>query len=115
MRAHLRIVWTFATGAMVAGLLTGCSDRQPTSPEASGATMARGGGNGSSDPTVNSVDPDSATQDTTLDVSVFGSGFDKGSRVSFERGGQAAEKIRTNFTTFVTSKKVIANISIAAF
>jgi probable HAF family extracellular repeat protein len=50
----------------------------------------------------------------TLDITVNGSGYDQGSVVTLERQGVPAGKITTNATTFVTSRKLIANITIAA-
>jgi probable HAF family extracellular repeat protein len=66
------------------------------------------------DPTVTSVVPDSAARGVTLDVSVRGSGFDAGSAVTLEREGAPAAGITTNSTTFVTPRRLVANISIAA-
>jgi probable HAF family extracellular repeat protein len=60
------------------------------------------------------VVPDSSERGITLDVAVNGSGFDQGSVVRFERQGVPAAKITTNSTTFVTPRKLIANITIAA-
>lgn len=68
----------------------------------------------SGDPVVSATDPASAPQDTTLDVAVTGSGFDQGSRVDFGIDGVTTEKVRTNSTTFVNPKKVVANVTIAA-
>lgn len=85
-----------------------CSDQQPTLPD---IRAAAGGGSGGV--SVTAAVPDSATQDTTLDVVVSGSGFDQGSQAQWARSGVLSPKIRTNSTRFVTSKKLIANITIA--
>lgn len=85
-----------------------CSDRQPTMPTIRAA--AGGGGGGVS---VTATDPDSATQDTTLDVVVNGSGFDQGSQAQWAIAGVPAAKVHTNSTRFLTPKKLIANITIA--
>lgn len=63
--------------------------------------------------TVTATEPDTATQDTTLDVVVKGSGFDRGSSAQWAIGGVPSTKIRTNSTRFVTSKQLVANITIA--
>ena len=68
----------------------------------------------SGDPVVSSTDPASAPQDTTLDVAVAGAGFDLGSRVDFGIDGVTTEKVHTNSTTFISGKKLVANITIAA-
>jgi hypothetical protein len=67
----------------------------------------------SGDPIVSSTEPASAPQDTTLDVTVTGSNFDAGSRVDLAIDEVTTDKVRTNSTTFVTPKKLIANITIA--
>ena len=92
---------------VVVGALA-CSDGQPTLPD---IRAAAGGGDGGV--SVRATDPDSATQDTTLDVVVSGSGFDQGSQAQWAIAGVPAAKVRTNSTRFVTSKKLIANITIA--
>lgn len=94
--------------------LIGCSEQHPTTPDISGISAAKGGNGGKGDdPTVTGVDPTSAPQDTTLDVRVFGSGYERGSKVVFERGGVAAEKVTTNSTRFVSSGELVANVTIA--
>jgi len=67
----------------------------------------------SGNPVVTSTDPTSAPQDTTLNVTVSGSDFDRGSRVDLVLDGVPTDKVQTNSTTFLNSKKLIANISIA--
>jgi len=89
-------------------LLSSCADREPTLPPISAA--AGGGGGGVS---VTATDPDSATQDTTLDVVVSGSGFDQGSQAQWAIAGVPSAKVVTNSTRFVNSKRLIANITIA--
>lgn len=91
----------------------------PTSPDA--PTLARGGkpgGGGGAEvvPTVAAVDPDSASQDTTLDVLVYGKDFDDGSRAEWLISGtpNPSPRIQTNSTTYVNSMRLIANITIAA-
>ena len=89
-----------------------CTDSAPPSgPSLSGIAAARAaGGNG---PTVKSTDPDTATVDTTLNVRVFGSGYDQGSRANWAFKGVISEKIVTNSTQFVSSTELVANITIA--
>ena len=58
--------------------------------------------------------PSNAAPDTTLDVQVLGSGFDRGSRVTFERGGVADPKLRVNSTQYRKSTELVANVTIAA-
>jgi len=79
------------------------------------AKGGRGGGGGSSDPLVQAVAPAEAPQDVTLDITVTGSGFDRGSGVRLEVPGTGAPApgITTNRTTYLTPKKLVANITIA--
>jgi probable HAF family extracellular repeat protein len=88
-----------------------CTDKAPTGPSPSGIASARSaGGNG---PTVKLTDPDTATVDTTLNVHVFGSGYDQGSRADWAFRGVVSGKIVTNSTQFVSSTELVANITIA--
>jgi hypothetical protein len=91
--------------------LAGCSDATSTPETPFGPSFARPG---SSDPTVATVEPSSAPQDTTLDVIVNGTGFDNGSVVTMLLEGEATAKVVTNHTLFVNNKKLVANITIAA-
>jgi hypothetical protein len=63
---------------------------------------------------VSSTSPDAATPDTTLDVHVLGTGFDRGSKVSFSRDGVVDPKLGVNSTTYRTSGELIANVTVAA-
>jgi hypothetical protein len=110
---------TVTATALAAALgLSGCQHDVPTALHdavaAKSANAGGGGGGGDKDPTVDSVFPDSALQDTTLDVEVSGSNFDDGSQVSFERDGVAAEKVKVNASTFINSKKLLANVTVQA-
>lgn len=64
---------------------------------------------------VSAAQPDSATQDTTLDVTISGSGFAAGSVAQWARGGVSdPAQVRTNSTRYVNSRTLIANITISA-
>ena len=79
-------------------LLGACQVDRSTSawPGADGAALARGGGtSGSTAPTVSAASPAQARQDTTLDVTVTGSGFTTGARATWALNGD---------TTFVHVK-----------
>jgi hypothetical protein len=93
--------------ASLAALLAACADplESPQDPDF---------GKASSAPTVTSADPAEATRDTTLDVTVTGSGFDAGSQVDFLLGGAPDPKVRTNSTRYVSSKQLVANVTIDA-
>ena len=78
----------------------GCAEPQSTEPDSFELASARPS---SGDPTVASADPAAAPQDTTLDIHVFGSNYDAGSRVDFARGGVVDPKLQVNSTTFRSS------------
>ena len=68
----------------------------------------------SGSPTVKSANPDSSMQGTTLDVHVFGTGFESGAAATWQLNGVAnPNKVRTNATTVVSSTELVANITIA--
>lgn len=71
-------------------------------------------GKAAANPTVTAATPASATQDTTLDVQISGSGFDSGSAVQFLNAGAADARVRTNSTRYVSASSVVANVTIAA-
>lgn len=104
-----------------------CSEAPTAAPVPPDALAAKGGtpgppsggggdddGTTSSDPTVEDTDPDSAPQDTTLDVRVFGTSFDAGSAVELLLDGNSTKKVKTNSTAFVSDTELVANITIAA-
>jgi hypothetical protein len=94
--------------------LSGCGTEALTSPPVQTPSFARGGGSG---PTVKAADPDSGLRNTTIEVRVLGSGFDNGSRAVWALAGdttQATTKVKTNSTHFVSSRELVANITIAS-
>jgi probable HAF family extracellular repeat protein len=102
---------TRAAAAALAALITltvSCREtEEPTAPEIQAATAGAA-------TTVSGVVPDSAKRGLNLDITVTGSGFDRGSVVGLERQGVPAAAITTNSTTFIASGKLVANITIAA-
>lgn len=82
------------------------------------ALAARGGHSGgsgstSSDPTVTAVDPDTVTQDTTVDVTVSGSDFDPSSQVEITLNDTTVHGVMTNSTRYVNSRKLVASLTMA--
>lgn len=101
--------WALA-GLVVLGV--SCAEPQGTEPDSSAPAFAKGSGGGLS---VTSTSPSYGDQGTiSLDVHVLGSGFDRGSRASWEKNGIPYAKITVNQTTFVSSGDLLANITIAA-
>jgi uncharacterized membrane protein len=63
---------------------------------------------------VTGTNPARAPQDTTLDVHVLGSGFDRGSSIDFLRDGVVDPKLHVNKVTYKTGGELIANVTITA-
>jgi hypothetical protein len=99
--------------AIVALLTVSCRDADVAAP---GATAPHSAAKAASrSPTVSSTSPSSGSQGTiALDVHIFGSGFDPGSRASWQKNGQVYEKIVVNSTRYVSATELVANITIAS-
>jgi probable HAF family extracellular repeat protein len=99
------------TSTLLAVALVSACKEAPTGPvNAPDAAKAATG------PTVTATDPSSAPRDTTLDVRVLGSGFDRGSKSEFApHGGVVSDaNVRTNRTSYKSPKELVANITIGA-
>lgn len=90
-------------------LLVACG---PTGGENPGITAAAGPA-AAGDPTVESVSPASAPQDTTLDIRVLGTNYDRGSVAELVLDGIPTDKVVTNSTRYRNSTELIANVTIA--
>jgi dipeptidyl aminopeptidase/acylaminoacyl peptidase len=95
--------------ATVASWVLGCTDRPATAPSIEAAASGNGGG-----VTVTSANPNNAPQGVTLDVHVFGSGYDRGSKAQWARSGVLSPNVTTNSTQFVSPSELLANITIAS-
>lgn len=105
-----RTVFLAASWSMLACTSENASTSTTTEPEA-----ARLGKTSSSAVSLSSVAPDSGALSTTLDVKVNGNGFADGMVVIWQRSGVPdAAQIRTNSTRWVSSKQMIANITISS-
>ena len=106
MRTWIRVSVLPAAAALgILGLA--CGD--PSGPEAGQVSQA----GGQTTVTVTAVDPDSVVQDTTLDIRVKGSGFDRGSIAEFLLNGQLDPRVRTNSTRYAKSTELVANVTVA--
>jgi uncharacterized membrane protein len=96
--------------SLLVGLISllSCTEHAPLSPEGEQPAAASGG----TGPTVRSTVPSSGPRDTTLDILVRGSGFDRESRAVWALDGVPAAKVTTNTMTFLSSRELIANITI---
>ncbi|HEX9166730.1 MAG TPA: hypothetical protein VF862_12530 [Gemmatimonadales bacterium] len=97
--------------AVLTMMLVAC---QTEGPVDSGPGPSFATGNATGDPVVTATDPTAAPQDTTLDLRVFGSGYDRGSTVELLLGGQSVGTIRTNSTRYIKSTELVANVTISA-
>ena len=104
---HARLYALFAAVIFIA-----CSE--PTEPILSGSPDLRAGkAAATSDPTVTSALPSSATVDTTLDVQINGTGFTTGAQATLQLAGVVDPRVRVNNTRFVKNTQVIANVTIS--
>ena len=98
------------TGTLLAiALVSACNEEPPTGP-----VDTPDAGKASAGPTITATDPFSAPRDTTLDVRVLGTGFDRGSKSEFALDGVVGPNIRTNRTTYKSTKELVANVTISA-
>jgi hypothetical protein len=106
--AGIRVALVIAALAVVAS----CDN--PASPVKSESSLVRFGKTVSTGPQVSSVLPSDASRDTTIDIQVNGSGFDKGSIVALQRDGVSDARVRVNSTRYVKASQLVANVTIAA-
>ena len=122
MPARYTLFARLALGAFVIAApvwLVACLEDDPAAPESRVVRAARGGkgggggGNGAG-LSVDDAQPSKVPQGVTLDLRVFGSGFEDGSVVNLLIDGNTTKKIKTNSTAFVSDTELIANITVAA-
>ena len=95
-------------------IFSSCTTDNLTAPAVPGIERARAGTSG---PTVKSTDPTAGARNSTLDVRVLGTGYDRGSRAVWALNGDTAlatTKVKTNSTRYVSPKELVANLTIAA-
>ncbi|MFC1639664.1 hypothetical protein ACFL3B_02755 [Gemmatimonadota bacterium] len=105
------VSFRFSGLSAVAALLlaTSCSDGDFAAPSVTGILLKPA----AAAVKVNETDPIGAPQETTLDVQVFGSGFDDGSEVTFMLDGLPNPKVSTNSSHYVSPDTLVANITVA--
>src|SRR4029079_225533 len=87
---------------------------EPSSPAPRVLTVSQSRAAPTTDMTVSGATPDSATQDTTLDVVINGSGFVAGTQANWSLAGvQDPAQVKTNSTRYVSSRQLVANITIS--
>src|SRR5207302_10669128 len=107
MRHGAQVFVQLAATLSLVAALSACSDRTPT------VVGLRASSSSGGSVTVTSAAPDSALQDTTINVHVFGSGFDRGSKAQWARSGVVSPNVTTNSTQYVSSTELAANITVA--
>jgi hypothetical protein len=100
--------WTL----LAAAVLGACVAETPTTLRAPGEARA-GKGPASTGPTVTSVDPAQAPQDTTADVAIYGSGFTTGAKATWALNGDTTQ-VHVKATRVVNATKLIATIVVPA-
>ena len=107
----MRLAETWRAAAIAALALTAaCGSQDITSPTHGAPAFAKGGGTG---PTVRSTSPSGTAPGTTLDVRIFGSGFDNGTQATFAIDSVPTPGVVTNRTTFISSSELVANITVS--
>ena len=95
-------------------LLSGCSEPTAAGPALAPTGAAQVRAASTSGPTVSSLTPPEAPRDTTLNVQITGSGFDRGSVAQFTLQGTPDARVKVNATTYVKPTQITANVTIAA-
>ncbi len=101
--------WSWIVVPILTAFAAACVEDQPAEPTVTDVSLAKGGGGGG--PAVDDTEPPGAPQGKTLDVRVFGSRFDQGSRAAFTLDGIPG-KVHTNSTRFVNRSELVSNITI---
>jgi len=103
---------------LVAGALLACQDSPPVAPTVGPPALAKGGGSGGgstggSKIAVKSADPDTIPIDTTVKVTILGSGFAPGATVEYLIGSQASTKIVADSVEYVSSRELRVRTTVA--
>lgn len=89
-------------------LLMACGESTPSAPDFEPGPGSDG------NPVVSSAEPRLIPPNASIDLHVFGSGFDEGSHVDLATDGTPAPRVRTDSTRFVSEDEVVATITTAA-
>jgi len=95
--------------------ITACAQEMSAPVQSGALTISGGKTTATTDMSITAALPDSATQDTTLDVVISGSGFVAGTAAEWALAGiKDPLQVRTNGTRYVSSRQIVANITISA-
>jgi hypothetical protein len=93
---------------------SGCrSCSRPGSPAAVPRALRRSRRRATTSVTVTATVPDSSARDTTIEIQVIGTSFDRGSAVTFLRNGVPEPKVWVNWTKYLKATALTANVTIA--
>jgi hypothetical protein len=96
---------------LVAALLvSACADAPPA---ATGPELADPRAAATSTVAVTMIAPSEVARNVTVDITVNGTGFDRGSRVGIELGGVVDARVRVNGTRYVKSTQLVASVTVA--
>lgn len=106
----------FAAVAAVA-LFSACTRDLPTSAPDLSVQNAKGGAGGATSgggggPVVSAASPNVSKRDTTLNVRILGSGFDRNMTAKWGKAGVATSDVIVNSTRYVSSSELVANITV---
>ena len=105
----------FAAVAAVA-LLSACTRDLPTSASdlsvRDGKNTAGGGTSGTTGPVVSSASPNLSKRDTTINVRILGSGFDRTMTAKWGIAGVATSDVIVNSTRYVSTSELVANVTV---
>jgi len=93
--------------------ITGCSDPTSTARATPLAGSAAARAAATTSVTVTGTVPSQGPTETTLDVTVNGSGFELGANATFPLNGVDDPRVHVNSTRYVSSSQVVANVTIA--
>jgi uncharacterized membrane protein len=103
---------------IVVALLTACTRDLPTSADDLSVQNAKGGAGGTtsggSGPVVSAASPNVSKRDTTINVRIFGSGFDRNMTAKWGKAGVVTSDVIVNSTRYVSSTELVANITVTA-
>jgi len=104
-----------ALTATAALLTVACTRELPTGTDDLSVRSAKASGGGSPSPSgivISSASPNAAKRDTTLDVRILGSGFDRNMTAKWALNGVTTSEVVVNSTRYVSATELVANITV---
>src|SRR6476620_9645827 len=97
-------------------LAAGCTRDLPTDANQFSARAARatGGATKTDGIVVTSAMPNASKRDTTINVRIFGSGFDRSAMAKWGIDSVVTSDVTVNSTTYVSTTELVANITVKA-